>query len=295
MRANLLERRERRLRQLVRVLQVTVALLAIATGMLAWREATRPPSVVPRVHLPAIEDTGDVRILAATRASLERTQMRLRELEAERDQLVVERDQLRRKLAELEDRIVARAAERQPSPSAVAEASRTEEARARERGRRQQLWLHLLAVQRQLARLQAEFEAAGRRPMAEAAVAPPQSASAGARGGSRTSVGSGGRMPVAPGEGTRVVDGVEAYRQGDYERAFAIWSELAEAGVARAQFHLGAMLYEGRLGPPDRVQAYIWLERAVRGGDPRAAALRDRVRADMSEREWQRAREILDQ
>jgi hypothetical protein len=43
-----------------------------------------------------------------------------------------------------------------------------------------------------------------------------------------------------------VADGVAAYRAGDYATAFALWEPLAEAGDARAQFHLGALYYEGR-------------------------------------------------
>jgi TPR repeat protein len=70
---------------------------------------------------------------------------------------------------------------------------------------------------------------------------------------------------------------VLAYQAGDYARAFAVWRPLAEAGNARAQFHLGALYLEGRLGPPDPAEAYLWLARAAAGGQQAARPLRDRV------------------
>lgn len=85
-----------------------------------------------------------------------------------------------------------------------------------------------------------------------------------------------GPTPTTATPGT-VRDGVLAYQAGDYARAFAVWRPLAEAGNARAQFHLGALYFEGRLGPPDPAEAYLWLSRAAAGGQQAARPLRDRV------------------
>lgn len=81
----------------------------------------------------------------------------------------------------------------------------------------------------------------------------------------------------APGIGTTVRDGVLAYQAGEFERALAVWRPLAEAGNARARFHLGAMLLEGRLGRPDPEAAYRWLALAAEAGQSEAARLRDQA------------------
>ena len=70
-----------------------------------------------------------------------------------------------------------------------------------------------------------------------------------------------------------VADGVAAYRAGDYATAFALWEPLAEAGDARAQFHLGALYYEGRGVARDTATARNWLTRAARGGSQDATKL----------------------
>ncbi len=67
--------------------------------------------------------------------------------------------------------------------------------------------------------------------------------------------------------------GVEAYRAGRYEQAIEIWRPLAEQGKAKAQFHLGAMLLEGRVAPPDAVGARRWLEKALANGYRPASSL----------------------
>ncbi|MCS7266843.1 MAG: hypothetical protein NZ704_02175 [Geminicoccaceae bacterium] len=74
-----------------------------------------------------------------------------------------------------------------------------------------------------------------------------------------------------------VRDGVLAYQAGDYARAYAIWRQLAEAGNARARFHLGALYLEGRLGPPDYARAYRWLALAAEAGQNVAIPLRDQA------------------
>ena len=76
--------------------------------------------------------------------------------------------------------------------------------------------------------------------------------------------------------------GIAAYERRDYATARAIWEELARRNIPRAQYHLGALLYEGLAGPPDPVQAYVWLTRAVRGGIDQSEPLRVRLRAEMT-------------
>jgi TPR repeat protein len=89
-----------------------------------------------------------------------------------------------------------------------------------------------------------------------------------------------------------VGQGVEAYRAGDYQLAARIWGSLAADGDRRGQFYLGSLLFEGRLGPPDRVMAYVWLDRAAEAGYLPAIEMRRRVRALMSDEEFERAQAI---
>lgn len=86
----------------------------------------------------------------------------------------------------------------------------------------------------------------------------------------------------SPTVGTGVRDGVLAYQAGDYERALAIWRPLAEAGNARARFHLGALFLEGRVGPSDPAAAYRWLALAAEAGQAAALPLRDQAAARLS-------------
>ena len=84
-----------------------------------------------------------------------------------------------------------------------------------------------------------------------------------------TEEGSGGAGAGA----TSVADGVTAYQAGDYTRAYDIWRPLAEAGDPQAQFHVGALYYEGRGVGRDFAAARRWLDRAVAKGSIPAAAL----------------------
>ena len=72
-------------------------------------------------------------------------------------------------------------------------------------------------------------------------------------------------------------DGVEAYRAGDYEKAAAIWFDLAKTGNPRSQFHFAGMLAEGRLDEPDPVAAYMWLRKSEAGGYGPAVGLKNQV------------------
>ena len=75
----------------------------------------------------------------------------------------------------------------------------------------------------------------------------------------------------------------------DFDTAARIWGALAASGDPRAQFHFGALMYEGRTVEPDLVMAYVWLSRAVDGGYLPAIDLRRQVRAAMSEAQYQEA------
>jgi|GEM_PF-2473550 len=97
------------------------------------------------------------------------------------------------------------------------------------------------------------------------------------------------RLITFNGNGRTVADGVQAYRNGDFVTAERIWGALAASGDPRAQFHFGALMYEGRTAEPDLVMAYVWLSRAVDGGHLPAIDLRRQVRAAMSEAEYQEA------
>lgn len=67
--------------------------------------------------------------------------------------------------------------------------------------------------------------------------------------------------------------GAEAYKAADYDRAYEIWAPLAQSGSRSAQFHLGALYFEGRGTGVDFRQAYYWLRLAARRGDERAVPL----------------------
>lgn len=82
--------------------------------------------------------------------------------------------------------------------------------------------------------------------------------------------------PVAPAE-QGVLDGAAAYRAADYAKAYEIWQPLAENGNIRAQFHIGALYFEGRGVTKDLDSARFWLGRAAARGSQPAQALLDRI------------------
>ena len=57
-----------------------------------------------------------------------------------------------------------------------------------------------------------------------------------------------------------------AYHAGEYEAAAKVWQPLADAGNVRAQFHLGALHYEGRGVDRDLGKAYMLLRQAEMAG-----------------------------
>jgi len=76
--------------------------------------------------------------------------------------------------------------------------------------------------------------------------------------------------------------GIRAYETKNYARAYEVWQPLAEAGEARAQFHLGALYFEGRGVPRDLTQARRWLRRALEQGQERARFLLGRVETQLA-------------
>lgn len=74
-------------------------------------------------------------------------------------------------------------------------------------------------------------------------------------------------------------DGQRAYDSGRFEEARRVWTSLAEAGEAEAQFHLGILYDLGRGTRRDPAIAYGWYRRAADTGLPEAqfnvAVMRD--------------------
>ncbi len=76
--------------------------------------------------------------------------------------------------------------------------------------------------------------------------------------------------------------GIRAYEAKDYVRAYNVWQPLAEAGQASAQFHLGALYFEGRGVARDLARAQRWLRAALGQGQERARFLLGRVEAQLA-------------
>jgi TPR repeat protein len=65
-------------------------------------------------------------------------------------------------------------------------------------------------------------------------------------------------------------DGVAAYRQGDFAAATRLLRPLADAGDAKAEFHLGRMYALGQGVGQDPGQAVAWYRKAAKHGDAEA-------------------------
>jgi len=65
-------------------------------------------------------------------------------------------------------------------------------------------------------------------------------------------------------------DGVAAYRQGDFAAAMRLLRPLADAGDAKAEFHLGRMYALGQGVGQDPGQAVAWYRRAAQHGNAEA-------------------------
>lgn len=77
---------------------------------------------------------------------------------------------------------------------------------------------------------------------------------------------------VAAAPAATVKDGVDAWQQGTYDRAVAIWRPLAEQGDADAAFNLAQAFKLGRGVPTDLAQATVWYGKAAQAGHPQAIA-----------------------
>lgn len=56
---------------------------------------------------------------------------------------------------------------------------------------------------------------------------------------------------------------LKLYNAGKYEEAFAYYQDLAEIGMAHAQYIIGVMYYKGQSVAKDPVQAYAWMKLAI--------------------------------
>lgn len=64
--------------------------------------------------------------------------------------------------------------------------------------------------------------------------------------------------------------GVDAWQQGDYDRAIALWQPLAQAGDPDAQFNMGQAYKLGRGVKADMASAIDWYRKAAAQGHERA-------------------------
>ncbi|MDO9914553.1 sel1 repeat family protein, partial [Glaesserella parasuis] len=63
---------------------------------------------------------------------------------------------------------------------------------------------------------------------------------------------------------------VQYYKQQNYQAAFPMFKELAEQGIALAQFNLGLMYSKGRGVNQDYHQAVKWYQKAAEQGEAAA-------------------------
>lgn len=80
-------------------------------------------------------------------------------------------------------------------------------------------------------------------------------------------------------------DAAKLLENRDYPKALALYTKLAAAGNAEAQFHLGEMHWYGEAGKLDLAAAQSWFRQAAAGGSKEAAAALETMR----QRELRRA------
>ena len=78
-------------------------------------------------------------------------------------------------------------------------------------------------------------------------------------------------LASAPLAAQSVEQGIDAWQQGNYANAVAIWRPLAEAGDPDAQFNLGQAYRLGRGIPTNVAESKAWFERAAAQGHVDAA------------------------
>lgn len=79
-------------------------------------------------------------------------------------------------------------------------------------------------------------------------------------------------LPIAAASQT-VQDGVTAYSQGNFSKAFRIWMPIAEAGDEIAQFNLGLLYFNGEGVPKDHHEAAKWYQLAALQGNDKAQSI----------------------
>ena len=89
-------------------------------------------------------------------------------------------------------------------------------------------------------------------------------------------------------------DGLNAYKSGDFDRAFTIWLRLAEKGNRRAQFYIGGLYFDGLGTEQDPVLAVYWLQRSANLGFPAAIDLVRAVAEKVSPSDIADAQALLD-
>lgn len=77
-------------------------------------------------------------------------------------------------------------------------------------------------------------------------------------------------LSLAPPAFADVKAGVDAWQQGDYEKAVTVWQPLAQAGDADAQFNMGQASKLGRGVKADIAAALDWYRKAAAQGHVRA-------------------------
>jgi hypothetical protein len=69
------------------------------------------------------------------------------------------------------------------------------------------------------------------------------------------------------------IDGLAAYKRGDYKTAFAMWTKAADQGDAKSQFMLGSMYFKGEGVPQAHNQAALWYLKAAEQENASAQAV----------------------
>ncbi len=86
----------------------------------------------------------------------------------------------------------------------------------------------------------------------------------------------------------------QLYTSGDYDRALLIYEkELAPLGDKYAQYMVGYMHLNAQGVPQDRVEALAWYQLAAERGEPALKRVQDELRAQLSDVEIGRARQIF--
>ena len=87
-------------------------------------------------------------------------------------------------------------------------------------------------------------------------------------------------------------DGMASYNRGDYVPAIKVFRAMAAQGNAKAQSVLGVMYRRGEGVARSPVRAFLWLNRAAKGGDAKAKAELHEVTQTMTSEELSQAREM---